>query len=73
MEKNGNKKEMQADVIFYSSLLSLPFRYCKLRLAQTKIRSRRFHNVIIAEKIARFLIEKKFLGLKRIPFEILFE
>ena len=29
VEKNGNKKEMQADVIFYSSLLSLPFRYSK--------------------------------------------
>lgn len=37
----------QANGIFYPLLLSLPYRYRNLRSVKTKIRLRRFDNVLI--------------------------
>ena len=54
-------KEKQTGGRFYSSLLSLAYRYRRWRLVQMKIRFHRFPN-IIALTIFRFPSETEFLG-----------
>ena len=57
-EKEGNKRKNQPHGRFYSSLLPLPYRYCKWRLKETKICAHRFRNVTTAVAIVRFREEE---------------
>lgn len=45
MKKKDHQRKKQTDNTFYLLLMSLPYRYCKLRLAETKICFGRFRNV----------------------------
>ena len=53
------KAKNRTDMGFYSSLMSLTYRYRKGRLAKTKIRFHHFHNIIIAERIVHLSREEK--------------